>query len=106
MKSDKRDAKISVRLPSFLVDDIKKKTNLPKCKSANDKYVFLLETGVNAINEFEKLTTDPEYKQKAHDTLHAMFSDGMVIENLMEMEAHKFKGLAMAVDLVRGQRKI
>jgi hypothetical protein len=106
MKSDKRDARISLRLPSFLLDDIKLKNNLPRCKTANDKYVFLMETGLNAIKEFEKITTDPDYKQKAHDNLHAMFADGLVIENLMDMEAGKFKGLAMAVDLVRGQRKI
>ena len=106
MKTQLRDARKTIRLPSFLVNGISIKNTLPKCRSENDKYVYLLELGLNAVNEFERINSDPEYKNKAKDRLEKMFADGMIIENLMDMEASKFKGLAMAVDLVRGQRRI
>lgn len=108
MKDQLRDARKTIRLPSFLLNSITDKNNLPKCKSENDKYVYILELGLNAINEFERINSDPQYKQKAKDNLEKMLADGLMIEGLMDMknnEPSKFKGLTMAVDLVRGRGK-
>lgn len=103
---NKCDKSKTFRLPSFLVKRIEESNNVPKCKSDSDKYRFFLETGVQAFEEFERAYSDPEYKAKAKNELETMFKDGLVVENLMTMEASKLKGLSMAVDLVRGKRKV
>lgn len=107
MKDDRKCDKMkALRLPSFLVNSIEEKSNIPKCKTNSDKYRFFLETGVHAFEEFERAFSDPTYKERATNELEAMFKDGLVVENLMTMDASKLKGLSMAVDLVRGKRKV
>jgi hypothetical protein len=107
MKDDRKcDHMKALRLPSFLVNRIEDCDNIPKCKTASDKYRFFLETGLQAFEEFQRVYSDPKYKKKAINDLEEMFVDGLIVENLMGMEASKLKGLGMAVDLVRGKRRV
>lgn len=107
MKDDRKcDTMKALRLPSFLVNRIEDCNNLPKCKTASDKYRFFLETGVQTYEEFERAYADPKYKKKAISELEEIFKDGLVVEKLMTIDASKLKGLGMAVDLVRNKRKI
>lgn len=101
----KCDTSKTVRLSSFLVNRIENINNVPRCKTDSDKYRFFLETGVQAFEEFEKAYSDPNYKKQAKHELENLFMDGLIVENLMSMDASKLKGLSMAVDLVRGKRK-
>jgi hypothetical protein len=107
MKDNRKcDQMKALRLPSFLVNNIEDSNNVPKCKTASDKYRFFLELGLQSFEEFQRVLSDPKYKRRANNELEEMFKDGMVVENLMSMEASKLKGLGMAVDLVRGKRRV
>lgn len=105
-KQNKCDILKSLRLPSFLVNKIEEMNNIPKCKTESDKYRFFIDTGLQAYEEFQKTLTDPNYKKQAVKELENIFIDGLIIENLMNMEPSKLKGLSMAADLVRSKRKI
>lgn len=106
MKDSKKcDQHKTLRLPHFLVKKVSEH-DVPKCKTESDKYRYFLETGVSAFEEFKETITNPEYKKRAESELENMFVDGMIVENLMNMDASKLKGLSMAVDMVRGKRKI
>lgn len=102
----KCDQTKTLRLPSFLVEKIEAIDNAPKCKTTSDKYRFFLDTGLQAFEEFQKAFSDPTYKKRATHELESLFVDGLIVENLMNMDASKLKGLSMAADLVRSQRKI
>jgi len=105
-KNKKCDAKKTMRLPTALVNRIEKKNNIPNCKSSSDKYRFFLESGVEAYDEYQKIISDPDYNERAKNMLENIFANEMVVENLMIMDVSKFKGLSMAIDMVRNKRKI
>lgn len=102
----KCDSKISIRISTQLKNKVDKKTNLPNCKSTSDKYRFFIQTGVEAHDEYQKVLTDPEQRERSKNALDVIFQNEMLVENLMEMDISKLKGLAMAIDLVRGKRKV
>ena len=107
MKDDRKcDERKTLRLPSFLVNDIEASSNIPKCKTNSDKYRFLLEIGLQTFEEMKRSVSDPLYKSRAIKELESIFKDGFVVENLMTMDASKLRGLGMAVDLVRGKRQV
>ena len=107
MRDDRKcDIRKSLRLPSFLVNDIQASSNVQKCKTTSDKYRLFLEIGLQTFDEMKRSVSDPKYKERATSELEAMFKDGFVVENLMRMDASKLRGLGMAVDLVRGKRQV
>jgi hypothetical protein len=107
MKDNRKcDTPKTIRLPSFLVNRIESINNVPKCKTSSDKYRYFLETGVQSFEEFQKVLNDPTYIKRATQELENIFMDGMIIENLMNMDESKLKGLSMAADLVRSKRRI